>query len=161
MEKNTRQASAAALLRHRAAKIKDDADAQANELLRIANNLDSEWASPIGTASPPSASSRIRNHQFRGMTRSVALEVYMRERRDDGRIPIANVVLDLLAGGLELGPHRDRWERHIMAVARERPRVFCYDPVMRELWLASTADQPPQPKIRGKGRKMDLARKAS
>jgi hypothetical protein len=95
-------------------------------------------------ASLPSASSRLTGTEFRGMTRSVALEAYMRARRDEGRIPLANVLSDLIAGGLDMGEHRDRWERQIMAVATSKPRIFGWDPENRELWLAPTADERPR-----------------
>jgi hypothetical protein len=51
--------------------------------------------------------------------------------------------------GFDLGPDRDRWERHLIAVAREKPRIFCFDRQKRELSLAPTAFDPPPPKLRG------------
>lgn len=165
---------AIAVLAQRAARIRQDAENQAAELERVIDNLRSATgappprpeirnhshhhdAPPIVTT-PTSASSRISAKQFSGQTKSMALENYMRARRNDGRIPIANAVLDLLAGGCDLGAHGDRWERHVMAIARERPRVFGFDPDRREIWLAPTADDPPRPKSRGKGRKLVVAK---
>ena len=148
-------------LEARAEKIKADSDAQMTELLRIVAKLKGSDAIPNTAAQPevrvanqPSASSSIRKNQFRGMRRNMALEFYMRARADDGRIPLANVVLDLIAGGLEMGPHRDRWERQIMVTAMENPRVFGYDRDRRELWLAATAYETPRAKARGKGKKL-------
>lgn len=152
-------------LETRAAKILEDAQAEAKELLRIAGNLRGSTpadARPVtAPATQPSASSRLTGDQFRGMTRSMALELYMRARRNEGRIPLANVVLDLLAGGLDMGPHRDRWERQIMAVANNKPRIFGYDPERRELWLAPTADERPRGKAGGRGRLQVNRAKAS
>lgn len=146
----------------------DDAKAQARELLRIAANLRGtsteiepapEPRSYYSVAPPravqPSASSRITPNQFSGMTRSRALEAYMKARRHEGRIPLANIILDLQAGGLDMGEHRDRWERHIIVTAQSNPRLFCYDPARREVWLAPTADQPPPQKMAGR-RKLQI-----
>jgi hypothetical protein len=68
-------------------------------------------------------------------------------------------VLDLLAGGLDMGPHRDRWERHIMVCAMENPRIFGYDRDTRQLWLARTAFETPRAKARGKGKKLVMERR--
>jgi len=161
---NQTQAAAVQELERRAAKIREDAEAQVRELLRIAANLRGEPGEVVEEQAPlrdgnqqssarqPSASSRIVPDQFRGMPRTMALEVYLRARRSEGRIPLANIVLDLLAGGLKMSAHRDRWERHIIACAQANPRIFGWDPNRREIWLAPTADEPRPAKGGGKGK---------
>lgn len=154
-----------------ATRIHRDAHEHAAELQRVTNILCPSWGLPtIDRASftgpllvpatkeegvkPKSASSRVHSGQFRGMKPTTALEVYMRARRDDGHIPIANVLVDLLAGGLDMGKRGDYWERRIMAAARQRPIVFGLDMDRREMWLKPSALEAPKLKRRGAGKKL-------
>jgi hypothetical protein len=96
---------------------------------------------------------RVKARQFSGTTKSFALEYYMRERRDLGPIPIPKIISDLMAGDCYLGPFEDRWDRILMAIARERPRVFALSQDKTTIALAPTAFDRPVPKSRGQKKK--------
>ena len=85
-----------------------------------------------------------------------AVADYLRARRNDGRLKITEVLVDLLAGDAHLG-QPSHWERTIMGVGRGRPEVFGYDRDKKEIWLAPTADELPRPKARPE-RKGSMAR---
>jgi hypothetical protein len=91
-------------------------------------------------------------YSFQGMSKPTALELYMRARKDDGKISFGEIVRDLLDGGLQAleEGNTDFRERSIMAIVRQQPQLYGYDRDRHLAWLAPTANNKPLPEARGR-----------
>lgn len=137
--------------------IRQRADNEIAELQRTIANL-RKAASGNGHALIAPSTSRTAappQRSYQGMKKATALEVYMRDHRAEGRIPLSKIVADLLAGDADLGTP-DRHERNIILAVKNKSRVYGYDENTREIWLTPTADEEAKPKPRR--RKVHLAK---
>lgn len=84
----------------------------------------------------------VRPHQFAGLSKSMALQLYMRERGSNGFMPVEDVVKDMLKGGANLGqPGRE--VRNIKITAKNLPLVYNLSLDGNYISLAETASITP------------------
>lgn len=114
-----------------------------DNLLQQANTLsiaiEGMQESPMAPELP-----RVSPGQYAGMGISAALEAYLKARPGK-RIPIKQVVEDLLAGGAVLGAKPKRYVQNVKITVRSRPKLVEWD----EGWnvcLAPTAHEPKPPR---------------
>ena len=139
-------------------KIRQQAENEIAELQRTITNLrkapdGSNNGGAPSPSPPPARASAVPQRSYRGMKKATALEVYMRDHRAAGRIPLAKIVADLLAGDADLGTP-DRHERNIILAVKNKTRLYGYDENTREIWLTATADLESKPKPRRKNMRM-------
>jgi len=86
----------------------------------------------------------VTPNQYAGMGISAALEAYLKARPGK-KIPINQVVEDLLAGGAVLGAKPKRYVQNVKITVRSRPKLAEWDKDWN-VWLAPTASEPKPPR---------------
>lgn len=87
--------------------------------------------------------------QYKGMKLSPAFEAYMKARRGF-KIPLAKVIEDLKASGVELVTpgSKNSPKQNLKITIHFRPKMFTFDEKTELVWLADTADLPPKKRKR-------------
>ena len=108
------------VLENRAAEIRREAELEATQLEQMASGMRQKLGLPRSTPGVTKTSNtKIKPDQFVGMTRSRAIEVYMRARANNEPMMLSELVVDLHAGGCFLGAEENRWERNVWSVLRQ------------------------------------------
>ncbi len=129
---------------------------QASELQKKATELEEVIRRLRGLSDGGSAELDIRHviiGEFKGHKISLALTLYLRERRGQ-RIPIDRVVDDLLLAGVDPGKQRSNQTpaqtmRHNLKITvANTPKKVQYDPELSVIWAADTIDEQPKRRVR-------------